>query len=54
MGDPNNCTENGGWYYDDPVAPTTIELCDATCRALSTGSIQVEFGCTTVEQSPPR
>jgi von Willebrand factor type A domain-containing protein len=53
MGDPSNCDSQGGWYYDDPTSPTTIKLCDATCQALSTGSIQVEFGCDTVEQ-PPR
>jgi Mg-chelatase subunit ChlD len=53
MGDPDNCDSNGGWYYDDPTSPTMIKLCDATCRALSTGAIQVEFGCDTVEQ-PPR
>jgi len=54
MGDPSNCDSNGGWYYDDPDSPTMIKLCDATCRALSTGAIQVEFGCDTVEQPPPR
>jgi Mg-chelatase subunit ChlD len=52
-GDPSNCDSDGGWYYDDPVAPKAIKLCDATCQALSTGSIQVEFGCDTVAQ-PPR
>lgn len=54
MGDPSNCDDQGGWYYDDPSSPTVIKLCDATCRSLSTGSIQVEFGCDTVEQPPPR
>jgi len=54
MGDPKNCDGNGGWYYDDPSSPTMIKLCEATCRALSTGSMQVEFGCDTVEQPPPR
>ena len=53
-GDPSNCDSDGGWYYDDPDSPTMIKLCDATCRALSTGTIQVEFGCDTVEQPPPR
>lgn len=53
-GDPKNCDSSGGWYYDDPMAPTTIKLCGATCEALSAGSIQVEFGCDTVEQPPPR
>jgi Mg-chelatase subunit ChlD len=51
-GDPSNCDGDGGWYYDDPEAPTTIKLCDATCQALSSGSIQVEFGCDTVAQPP--
>jgi len=53
-GDPQNCGTNGGWYYDDPTSPTMIKLCDATCRSLSSGSIQVEFGCETVEQPSPR
>ncbi|HET7538818.1 MAG TPA: vWA domain-containing protein [Polyangiaceae bacterium] len=53
MGDPSNCDSNGGWYYDDPKSPTMIKLCDATCQSLSSGAIQVEFGCDTVEQ-PPR
>src|SRR6478735_2154059 len=54
MGDPRNCDSKGGWYYDDPDSPTMIKLCDSTCRALNTGTIQVEFGCDTVEQQPPR
>jgi len=54
MGDPKNCDANGGWYYDNPKAPTMIKLCPATCQSLSSGSIQVEFGCDTVEQPPPR
>ncbi len=53
MGDPSNCDRNGGWYYDDPTSPTTIKLCESTCESLSTGAIQVEFGCDTVQQ-PPR
>jgi len=53
MGQPSNCDEAGGWYYDNPQAPTAIKLCDATCRTLSGGSIQVEFGCDTVVR-PPR
>jgi Mg-chelatase subunit ChlD len=52
MSDPNNCDSNGGWYYDDPTSPTMIKLCDATCQSLSSGAIQVEFGCDTVVQPP--
>lgn len=53
MGDPSNCDDTGGWYYDNPTAPTTIKLCDATCRSLSGSAIQVEFGCDTIVR-PPR
>jgi Mg-chelatase subunit ChlD len=51
-GDPANCGSEGGWYYDNPAAPTTITLCDATCSSLSGGSIHVEFGCDTIVQEP--
>jgi hypothetical protein len=51
-GDPANCGSEGGWYYDNPAAPTTIKLCDATCSSLSGGSIQVLFGCDTEVQEP--
>jgi hypothetical protein len=52
MGDGRNCDSSGGWYYDDPAAPTVIKLCDATCRSLSGSAIQVEFGCDTVVRPP--
>jgi hypothetical protein len=52
-GDPSNCDSAGGWYYDNPTAPTMIKLCDATCRSLTGSAIQVAFGCDTIEQ-PPR
>jgi len=42
---------NGGWYYDNPNAPTKINLCPATC-ALATmqmgSSINITVGCATV------
>lgn len=53
MGDASNCDSTGGWYYDNPTSPKTIKLCDATCRSLSGGAIQVEFGCDTIVR-PPR
>lgn len=52
-GDPLNCDSSGGWYYDNPSAPRSIKLCDATCKSLSGNAIQVEFGCDTVVR-PPR
>jgi hypothetical protein len=42
------CRADGGWYYDDPVAPKTIKLCDATCQSLSGGRVSVELGCASI------
>ena len=52
MGNGSNYDSSGGWYYDDPAAPTLIKLCDATCRSLSGSAIQVEFGCDTIARAP--
>jgi hypothetical protein len=49
-GSATGCGVEGGWYYDDPAAPTTIKLCPTTCSSLAGGSIQVEFGCKTIVQ----
>jgi hypothetical protein len=46
----------GGWYYDDPSAPTRIELCSATCDAITvdlTSQVDVQLGCKTLT-APPR
>lgn len=40
-----------GWYYDDPVAPTTIVLCPQTCDAIqgfALARVGIVFGCATV------
>jgi hypothetical protein len=40
-----------GWYYDDPLAPTTILLCPQTCDAIqgfALARIGIVFGCDTV------
>lgn len=42
---------DGGWYYNDPAAPTTILLCSQTCDAIqghSMAKIAIQFGCATV------
>jgi hypothetical protein len=47
---PAGCGANGGWYYDDPMKPTKILLCDATCKEVQstkTGKVSVKFGCAT-------
>jgi hypothetical protein len=43
-----DCSKEG-WRYDDPKAPTRIELCKATCDRVSTaaGKVEVQVGCAT-------
>ncbi len=53
VGDPSQCGAAGGWFYDNPVSPTRIEVCPSTCQALqsdSAGKIDILFGCVTVAQ----
>lgn len=50
-GGAGDCDGSGGWYYDDPVNPTQILLCPATCDAVQLGdegAITVKFGCQTI------
>jgi hypothetical protein len=48
-GTGQTCGPQGGWYYDDPNAPKTIKLCDATCQAVTqSGSVSVQLGCQTI------
>jgi Mg-chelatase subunit ChlD len=58
-GSAATCGADGGWHYDNPLAPTAIKLCPASCEALNNAtvaveraSVQVEFGCETVTQEP--
>ena len=39
----------GGWYYDDPAAPSAVKLCGATCDRVSEpgGQLLVALGCQT-------
>jgi hypothetical protein len=57
-GSATNCA-TGGWYYDNPQAPTTVELCQSSCdevtASLIAGSVlgkpahlSLEYGCATV------
>ncbi|MEJ7735487.1 MAG: hypothetical protein WKG00_40660 [Polyangiaceae bacterium] len=44
------CDAQGGWYYDDPVNPTQIILCPATCTVVQSdpdAKVEVLFGCET-------
>ncbi len=42
LGYDPTCSDGIGWRYDDPNAPTRIELCDATCRTVQ-GSLEIEL-----------
>jgi hypothetical protein len=50
--DAASCPANGnGWYYDDPVNPTQIILCPASCTLVEgdmTGEVDVTLGCASV------
>lgn len=39
----------GGWYYDDPDAPTRIVACPATCETFdSAAEVNIVLGCPTI------
>ena len=43
----SSCDAEGGWYYDNPSAPKTVELCPATCDDVSIpgASLRFSVGC---------
>jgi hypothetical protein len=48
LGYDAGCTSDRAWRYDDPAAPTRMELCDGTCdavKALPGVALTVDFGC---------
>lgn len=51
VADAGACGADGGWYYDDPAAPTKILLCDASCdevKATNEATIEIVLGCQTI------
>ncbi|MFT3698594.1 MAG: vWA domain-containing protein [Kofleriaceae bacterium] len=45
------CPATGdGWYYDNPAAPTTINLCATSCGSVQTTgtNVDITLGCDTV------
>lgn len=45
-----DCATGDGWHYDNPSAPTQIELCANTCNTVktqATGKVDIAFGCAT-------
>ena len=48
---PSSCTGSGGWHYDDPGAPTLIELCPSSCTLVGgdpEGRVTIALGCATL------
>ncbi len=54
-----NCSGNGGWFYNDPSNPSSVVLCQSSCDIVTvglvasavrgiTGVVQVQFGCRTI------
>jgi hypothetical protein len=45
----DDCTDEGGWYYDDADAPENIELCPSSCDQVSVpgGKLVFTVGCET-------
>jgi len=46
--DRTTCGAQGGWYFDDPMNPTSVTLCEASCAKLNAsgeGSLSLLFGC---------
>lgn len=43
-----DCNGGMGWFYNDPAAPTSIQLCQASCQASEQARIELLFGCETV------
>jgi hypothetical protein len=44
--DVRQCEDRVGWYYDDPFAPTVVQLCPAACETVAAGgSVEIAFGC---------
>ena len=51
VGTESACAGAGGWYYDDPDAPTEIHLCPSSCATVGAdpeGRISLALGCETV------
>jgi hypothetical protein len=55
---PNSMScANGGWYYDNPSMPTTISLCESTCKRVQADTapkLDIVLGCMAVPVPPPK
>ena len=52
VGSAAECGPQGGWYYDNPQAPTTVFVCPSNCQQMTTdlaGKVDILTGCATIE-----
>lgn len=50
VNDAASCGTAGGWYYDDPQKPASIQLCPGTCASVkkdADAKVQIVLGCAT-------
>jgi hypothetical protein len=45
-----SCSDQGGWFYDNPAAPQTIHLCPTSCSQVSDpgGQLLYTVGCNSI------
>ena len=51
VGDASRCGTSGGWYYDNPTAPTRAIVCPQSCGQFNAdvgGQVDVVLGCDIV------
>ncbi|MFO7179334.1 MAG: VWA domain-containing protein [Pseudomonadota bacterium] len=36
---------NGGWFYDNPADPRSIQVCPCTCERFGAGRVEIRLGC---------
>lgn len=53
---PGDCANvQGGWYYDNPSAPTKVLVCPQTCQVIQgvpNAEVQILFGCASEPAVP--
>lgn len=50
VGAESSCTGTGGWFYDEPAAPSVIHLCPSSCTVVgedTEGRVTIALGCET-------
>jgi|RhiMethySRZTD1v2_1073278.scaffolds.fasta_scaffold05369_6 von Willebrand factor type A domain-containing protein len=50
----DGCTDQGGWFYDNPAAPQKIHLCPTSCDQVTNpgGQLVYTVGCNSITPPP--